>query len=302
MSEYCNLCPRNCNADRLNDVKGYCNSDLLYNIGSVCIHRGEEPIISGRQGICNVFFTKCNLQCVYCQNKQISSNYNSEVEYKLELAQIVKIITDILDRDVKALGFVSPSHNSLQVKQIINEIRSRGYNPITIYNSNGYDKVETLRSLEGYIDIYLPDYKYADASLGKKLSGVSNYPDTALAAIKEMSRQKGSSLHTDEDGQAISGLIIRHLVLPGYIENSLNVLQLIADEISTNVHISLMSQYNPVHNTSDDENLCRSLTSIEYQKVVDKFEELGFYKGWIQDLESAGHYNPDFTINHPFEF
>lgn len=297
----CNVCPRECNAPRVGSKLGYCRSDWSYSVGSICIHKGEEPVISGSNGICNVFFTKCNLQCVYCQNHQISNNLQTEVSYSLNLQQVTDSICTILSQGITILGFVSPSHKIAQVIAIIQAVKSRGYQPVTVYNSNGYDKVESLRRLEGLIDIYLPDFKYSDNSLAKRLSGAGNYVEVAIQALKEMMRQKGTGLLIDPEGQAYSGIIIRHLVLPGYINNSIGVLECIASELTVRLHISLMAQYNPVFNTCDDINLQRKLQSYEYQLVVDKFDELGFENGYVQDLNSNDYYNPDFTSDHPFD-
>lgn len=297
----CNDCPRECNAARTGSKLGYCHSDWSYSIGSICIHKGEEPVISGAKGICNVFFTKCNLQCVYCQNYQISNNLHTEVSNSLNLKEVTDSICNILSQGINILGFVSPSHQVTQVIAIIKAVKSRGYQPITVYNSNGYDKVESLRKLEGLIDIYLPDFKYSDNNLAKRLSGVGNYVEVATKALKEMLRQKGPGLLIDPEGQAYSGIIIRHLVLPGYIHNSIGVLECIAKQLTERLHISLMAQYNPAFNTADDQNLQRRLKPEEYQLVVDKFDELGFDNGFIQDLNSKDYYNPDFTSDHPFD-
>lgn len=299
--ENCNLCPRRCNAKRGGEKLGYCRSDWNYSIGSICIHKGEEPVISGINGICNVFFTRCNLQCVYCQNQQISRNLHPDVEFSLNLQQVTDNICHILSKGIHSLGFVSPSHQLKQVLEIVHAVHERGFRPVIVYNSNAYDNVESLKLLEGVVDIYLPDFKYADNSLAKRLSGAHNYVEVALSALKEMLRQKGPSLRIDPEGQAYSGIIIRHLVLPGYLDNSFGVLECIANELSERLHISLMAQYNPVFNTSDDKNLDRTLYKHEYQLIVDKFNELGFENGWIQDLCSNDHYNPDFRSDHPFD-
>ena len=280
---------------------GYCHSDWNYSIGSICIHKGEEPVISGLNGICNVFFTKCNLQCVYCQNHQISNNLQTEVAYSLNLQQVTNSICTILSQGINMLGFVSPAHQITQVIAIIQAVKARGYQPIIVYNSNGYDKVESLQMLDGLIDVYLPDFKYSDNNLAKRFSGAANYVEVALKALKEMIRQKGPRLLVDPEGQAYSGILIRHLVLPGYINNSIGVLEAIANELTLRVHISLMAQYNPAFNTSDDKHLQRKLQNNEYQLVIDKFDELGFEYGYIQALNSNDYYNPDFTADHPFD-
>jgi putative pyruvate formate lyase activating enzyme len=185
------------------------------------------------------------------------------------------------------------------VKIIIEALRTEGYTPVFVYNSNGYENVEQITELEKYIDIYLPDFKYADNGLAFKLSKAKDYREIALKAIKEMYRQKGSTLIMNENGYAEKGLIVRHLVLPGYIENSLSVLNDLAD-ISTSIPISLMSQYWPTPSMVNKPDLNRTLREDEYLLVCSELEQLGFYKGWVQELESNTHYRPDFDLINPF--
>ena len=299
--EHCTLCPRQCGADRFSDKYGYCRTDAGFNIASVCLHRGEEPILGGDIGICNVFFTRCNLQCCYCQNFQISRNSGQVIGYSPDLKQLIEKIVLILEKGCNTIGFVSPSHVIPQMKTIISGLHDRGKHPIIVMNTNAYDRVETLKELEGWVDVYLPDFKYADVLLGQTYSDVSDYPDIAIGAIREMYRQKGSMLYTDEHGIATSGLIIRHLVLPGSVENSIAVLRLIAEEISTSVHISLMSQYYPTEPVKDHHLLGRKIFVEEYNAVIEEMQRLGFYRGWIQEMDSSQHYQPDFAEAHPFE-
>ncbi len=300
--ENCTQCPHECGINRFSNKLGYCKSDASFNIPSICNHKGEEPVISGKNGICNVFFSSCNLQCIYCQNYQISRHKNNYVLRinNYELKDIIAEIIKCLDSGCKSVGFVSPSHHIPQLKLIINTILDEGYKPIFVMNTNAYDKVETIQSFEGLIDVYLPDFKYSDNQLSKEYSDVSNYKEIALDSIKEMNRQKGANLILNESGIATSGLIIRHLVLPGLIENSINSLRLIAKEISNEVHLSLMSQYSPTINVCNHPYLNRKLTKEEYQVVVDEMEKLGFENGWIQEIESSDYYLPDFNRTEPF--
>ncbi|MBP6978803.1 MAG: radical SAM protein [Bacteroidales bacterium] len=298
--KHCILCPRNCGADRYSKKLGYCNADPSYGISSICIHRGEEPAISGDRGICNIFFGHCNLRCLYCQNYQISDRHTYIPGYGYDIEPVIRDITRILDMGIVNVGFVSPSHFLPHVKAIIAELKVRDYHPIFVYNTNAYDKVEELRKLEGLIDVYLPDFKYADAVLAKEYSDAVDYPDIAQKAIVEMYHQVGSTLIPGPAGVAERGLIIRHLVLPGHIQNSLDVLEMIAEHISPNVHISLMSQYYPTPRVCDHQNLGRTLSVNEYGKVVRKMEFLGMNKGWIQELSSYHTYRPDFKNVRPF--
>jgi putative pyruvate formate lyase activating enzyme len=297
----CTLCPRECHVNRFETANGICGSDAGMNIASICIHRGEEPAISGRQGICNIFFSGCNLGCIYCQNHEISRPDGSCRNSSPDYTKTLDIIEGILSNGVSAVGFVSPSHVVPQVRAIIRGLNERGLFPVTVYNTNSYDKQETLRSLEGLINVYLPDYKYVTPSLSKELSGAPDYPEVALKAIKEMYYQKGSVLSTDEQGRAMNGILLRHLVLPGHAEESRRVLSTLAEEVSTGISLSLMSQYHPTHFIRDHPFLNRSLTREEYYSVVETMEELGFRNGWIQNMESHNNYTPDFRKEHPFE-
>jgi len=295
----CERCPRECRADRADPATGYCRSGAGYEIASICLHRGEEPVISGGRGICNVFFSHCNLQCVYCQNFQISRN--DAPARRMSLDEAVSAVARLLDEGAGAVGFVSPSHMIAQMRSIVESLRAKGYDPTIVMNTNAYDKAGVIESLADIVDVYLPDFKYMDHSLALELSGAWNYPDVARAALREMHRQKGSNLTLREDGVAASGLVIRHLILPGHVENSRAVLRAIAEELSPSVHLSLMSQYYPPPPVAAHPYLGRTISRWEYDEVLDELERLGFHRGWVQELESQESYRPDFTRPHPFE-
>ena len=296
----CSLCPRECRVNRFSDSLGYCGTGSGFEIASVVVHKGEEPLIGGEEGICNIFFTGCNLRCLFCQNHQISRPQSFSSSRKMIFKEVLDLIETILSKGINRVGFVSPSHVVPQLKAIIRGLNQRGLNPVTVYNSNGYEKQSVLRSLDGLIDVYLPDFKYITPDLAVKFSDAAGYPEIALKAIKEMYWQKGSGLLTDSNGQVTSGLIIRHLVLPGYAEESKKVLRFIAEEISTGVHISLMSQYHPVSGIHLDPPLNRTLYSHEYQSVVNEMHNLGFRNGWIQEMDSHSNLLPDFSNENPF--
>jgi len=296
----CALCPRECHVDRRAGPLGYCNTDDSFLVSSVCIHQGEEPVISGDKGICNVFFGHCNLQCIYCQNHQISDNSTPLISNATKPDIVINKIISILESGIGNVGFVSPSHMIPQMVQIIDGIRNRGFRPVFVYNSNGYDKPRTLRELEGIIDVWLPDLKYLDGNIANRFSDAPDYPEVAASALKEMYRQKGSYLHLDDNGVATSGILIRHLVLPGYVENSIRVLEFIAKELSSSVSVSLMSQYYPIRRMSGHKSLGRTLYLKEYQEVIQVMERLGL-EGYIQEMTSQEHYRPDFQKAHPFE-
>jgi len=298
---HCTLCPRGCGIDRFRVGDGYCGMDAGLNIASICIHRGEEPPVSGPHGICNIFFAGCNLHCIYCQNHDISRPEAIISPIFRSLKSVLDQIENLLSDGIIAVGFVSPSHVVLQVKAILRGLAERGLKPITVYNTNSYDKPEVIDSLDGLIDVYLPDYKYVSPELSGKYSDAPDYPEIALKAIKRMYFQKGSVLNMDAEGRAGNGMLIRHLVLPGHKEESIRVLRSIAEELSTGVHISLMSQYHPSDEVRNHPVLGRPLNSHEYHEVAWEMERLGFRNGWLQDMDSYRNYRPDFRKEHPFE-
>ena len=295
----CRICPRDCGAGRLYGETGFCGTDAGFSISSIFNHRGEEPVISGPDGICNVFFTGCNLQCIYCQNYQISRPHSPK--NPMTLTAVIDEISSVLSRGVQAVGFVSTGHVVPQVIAIIKELHNRSLRPIIVYNTNGYERPETISQLEGLVDVYLPDFKYISPELARDYSGAADYPHFASLALKEMYRQKGSSLHTNEQGQAQSGILVRHLVLPGHAEESIKVLRFIAGEISTGIHLALMSQYYPCDKALKHPQLGRELRKKEYEKVVNEMYRLGFRNGFIQSTESFQAYRPDFEDFEPFK-
>lgn len=296
----CRICPRDCGANRFSTKLGYCGSDAGFSIASITLHLGEEPVISGENGICNIFFSRCNLSCIYCQNYQISKRHGKVIETKHTLDNVLNQIITHLNTGIKLLGFVSPSHHLPQIKLIIASLNKLGYFPRTVYNTNAYDTVESLRKLEGVIDIYLPDFKYFSSQLSKEYSDAKDYTEIAINALKEMYKQKGSKLILDSDGIAISGMIIRHLVLPNQIKNSISILEFIANELSSSINISLMSQYQPTLNVYNHNYLGKTVSEKEYLQVTQKLDELEITNGWIQELESANNYNPNFKMDNPF--
>jgi putative pyruvate formate lyase activating enzyme len=297
----CTLCPRECGVNRFEEGDGYCGTDAGFNIASICIHRGEEPVISGPDGICNIFFSGCNLHCIFCQNHEISHPGGAAARRTQSLGSVLDQVEKILASGIRAVGFVSPSHVVPQVRAIIRGLKARGLNPITIYNTNGYDKPEVVDSLDGLIDVYLPDYKYVTSEIAEEFSDASDYPSVALKALKRMYYQKGSTLPLDDESRAMNGILIRHLVLPGHADESKKVLRSIADELSTGIHLSLMSQYHPTPFVKDHLTLSRSLYKEEYEMVAEAMENLGFRNGWVQDMDSYKNYRPDFSRDHPFE-
>jgi len=299
--EDCTLCPRECRADRFSGGGGYCGADAGMNIASICIHRGEEPVISGNDGICNIFFSGCNLRCIFCQNHEISRPGSWHNANSYSLPEALDAVEEILSKGIRSVGFVSPSHAVPQMMAIIRGLHDRNLKPVIVYNTNGYDKPELIDSLDGIVNVYLPDYKYITPVLSKRFSDASDYPGIVMKALKRMYFQKGSRLITDDSGNLEEGIIIRHLVLPGHAEESKKVLRSIAEEISTGISISLMSQYHPIPAVQEFNDLGRSLCREEYEEVAAEMELLGFRNGWLQQLDSNINYRPDFSRDNPFE-
>ena len=291
----CFSCPRGCGAKRAGGESGWCAvTGYAPVIAAVCRHLGEEPVLGGNAGVANVFFAHCNLACVYCQNSDISDNARA-LPPAVSVREAVQNIERVLEEGARAVGFVSPSHQTEALAAIIREMRARGIHAPVIYNTSAYDRADTLKSLEGLIDIWLPDYKYADAALAERLSGRADYPEYARRALYEMYRQAGSSLECDDDGFALRGLIIRHLILPGELRNSKNCLRSIAEDLSTRVTISLMAQYHP-QGAPALPALGRTLRPDEYEEIVSYFFELGFQNGFVQELASHDAFLPDFSL------
>lgn len=296
----CRLCGHGCGIDRAERL-GFCRIDDGLYVANVCLHTGEEPVLGQGGKVCNVFFAHCNLQCSYCQNYQISCNTTSLQPWRTTIDRLVASVAQLLDEGCDTVGFVSPTPYLLYIPPIIQALHARGHFPTVVYNTNGYEHPSALLALNGLVDIYLPDYKYGSYELASSLSGARDYPDVALSAIAEMVRQCGVSLQFDAEGVARRGIIVRHLVLPGYAENSRAALINLAVEFGTSITLSLLSQYNPAHLSVEDSVLGRRLAPDEYAEAVLLLEELGFQNGWIQELESADFYNPDFRRQHPFQ-
>lgn len=301
----CLLCPQRC-PSRTKRGDGFCGASTDLEVSSICIHTGEEPPLCGtnplHKGIVNVFFPHCNLHCIYCQNYEISGK---KVEWKYLhyywVDDVADRIAELLPQSAGLLGFVTPTHYADRLGEIVDAVRLRGFNPTVVYNTSGFETVETLRQLEGLVDIYLPDFKYADDALAMKYSHALYYRSFATDALLEMQRQVGSKLKCDDDGVAYRGMIIRHLVLPGHVENSIACLDWLAEHMPLDIHLSLMAQYYP---PKDDlpEPLNRTLTRKEYLQVVTHFYDLGFQNGWVQELSSESCYRPHFeSADHPFD-
>lgn len=297
----CRLCPRKCGVNRNEGERGFCGAGFVLELSSSCVHRGEEPVLTGGVGVGNFFLGRCNLKCVFCQNHSISQPEEPVPEsWRTKADDLAQKMLDFQSRGCPTVGFVSPTHYVPQIFQAVAIAAARGFHTPIIYNSGGYESPEVLELLHGMVDIYLPDFKYWDPSLGLRYSMAPDYPEVARRAVVQMYRQVGN-LATNEDGVAFRGTIIRLLVLPGGLSGTKEILRFIAGEIGTDVYISLMSQYYPMHRAGEFPELSRTIDEREYSEVVETLETLGFSSGWTQDpVSSPENYLPgkDFRIRY----
>lgn len=299
MLKDCTLCPRDCRVDRTNGETGFCRSGHLPIVSSYCAHHGEEPVLSGTNGSGTIFFGNCNLRCVFCQNHQISQPAAPQKDKEVSLERLSDIMLELQSMGCHNINLVSPSHFAAQIVRAVEVAASKGLKIPLVYNSNGYDSIETLRLLEGIIDIYLPDMKYSDDSLAIEYSKVKDYVRHSRAAIIEMKRQVGDII-IDRRGIALKGLIIRHLVLPNDLSGSEDVLRFISDEVGKGTFVSVMSQYFPAHLAERYPLISRPVREREYEKVLECRDRIGIESGWVQEDSSRDCYRPDFEREIPF--
>ncbi len=289
--EKCKICPHNCGVNRLNGNIGRCKSNGNIKLAMASIHNFEEPCISGENGSGTVFFSNCNMNCVFCQNYKISQQ---GLGREISIEELAEIFIDEQNKNAENINLVTPTMYVYHIIEAIKIAKNKGLKIPIVYNSNGYENVETIKKLDGYIDIYLPDLKYYDDDLAFKYSGVKNYFENATSAIKEMYNQVGSPV-LDENGMMKKGLIIRHLVLPNNLQNSKDVLKWINDNIDKNVFVSVMAQYFPTNKAKDFPEINRKLTKEEYEEIENYLYSLDLDNGYIQELgEHEEEYVPDF--------
>ncbi len=301
----CQLCPRRCTVNRVRGERGFCGASSQLRIASIGTHFGEEPPISGKHGSGTVFFSGCTLHCDFCQNYQISHDQLGE---NMEIIEVVDQLETLYHtRHIHNVNFVTPDHFFPHTRKIVEGLRARHVPIPILYNMSGYERVESLKALEDAADIYLPDFKYADAALGERLSHCSRYPSVALDALAEMVRQKGilDICLPDRDADfACQGVLIRHLILPNHVQNSLDALSMLFIEFGKDIPLSLMSQYHPVQPCSVPE-LQRRISVREFQQVYEHAQQLGFQNLFVQYpidwIESESEFLPDFAQTHPFQ-
>lgn len=287
--ERCEICPHRCKVDRTNNQIGRCKSKDTVKIAKFSIHKFEEPCISGKNGSGTVFFSNCNLSCEFCQNYEISQKgYGKEIT----IEELADIFIKQQENKVNNINLVSPTSYAIQIIEAIKMAKKKGLNIPIIYNTNGYENISTIKLLKGYIDVYLPDLKYAENDLGKKYSKVENYFEIASSAIKEMYNQVGK-IEFDEEGLIKKGVIIRHLILPNHIENSKKVLSWINSNLPKDIFVSIMAQYFPTYNAKKIKDLNRKITKNEYKRIEEFLYSLDIENGYIQDIgENEEEYVP----------
>ena len=278
----CTICPHNCKINRNNGQIGRCRSGDKVKIALASVHNYEEPCISGKNGSGTIFFSNCNLSCIYCQNYKISQLGKG---YELSVEELANIMLKQQEKGVNNINLVTPTMYVYQIIEAIKIARKRGLKIPIIYNTNGYENIETIKKLEGYIDIYLPDLKYAENKLGKRYSKIEDYFEIATKAIKEMENQIGSPKFNDE-GIMQRGVLVRHLVLPNNIENSKKVLKWMKDNLKEDTYVSIMAQYFPTFKAKTEEykELNRKLNLKEWEKIENYIYELNFKNGFMQEL------------------
>ena len=290
----CKICPHKCKINRNEGKIGRCRAGKDVKIALASIHNYEEPCISGKNGSGTVFFSNCNLNCIYCQNYEISQLGKGKV---ITIEHLAEIFINQQNKNVNNIDLVTPTMYVPQIIEAIKIAREKGLNIPIIYNSNGYENVETIKMLDGYIDVYLPDLKYYSNEISKKYSNVDNYFETAVAAIKEMQRQVGNPVF-DENGIIKKGVIIRHLILPNHILNTKNILKYIKENFDENTYISVMAQYFPTYKAKENDKINRKITKKEYKEVEEYLYCLNLKNGYIQELgEHEEEYVPTFDLS-----
>lgn len=288
----CRLCPKECGVDRTNGKTGFCGASNKIKISRASLHHWEEPCLSGTNGSGTVFFSGCNMSCVYCQNSEISHK-NKGIEITKE--RLLKIFFELKEKGAHNINLVTAGHFLPLVLDAITEAKEKNINIPFVYNSSGYEKAEALRKADGLIDIYLPDFKYMDKVRASRYSAASDYPEIAMKAIDEMVRQKQTCIF-DDDGILQSGVIVRHLLLPDGLTESKKVIKYLYEKYKDNIYISIMSQYTPFGNLENYPELLNKVKFSDYEKLIDYAVKIGVSNAFIQEGEAASEsFIPDFS-------
>lgn len=294
MFKNCTLCPRNCGVDRTGFERGFCGSGDKTAIARASLHKWEEPCISGENGSGTVFFSGCSLGCVYCQNRKISCG---ETGKRVSEEELCDIFLRLQENKAENINLVTPTHFVPHIIASLEAAKKKGLKLPVVYNTSGYEKVETLKMLGGLIDIYLPDFKYYSSELARKYSRAPDYPQAAKAALREMVRQTGAPVF-DENGMMKSGVIVRHLLLPGYEKDSERIIEYLFKTYGNDIYISIMSQFTPLENVKAYPEINRKVTKKEYDRLLDFAIGLGVENAFIQEGDAADEsFIPDFDLS-----
>jgi len=282
----CDLCPRKCLVDRKKGEKGICGQTENLKVARAALHFWEEPCISGDAGSGAVFFSGCPLHCVFCQNENIA---NGTVGKEISVERLAEIFLELQEKGANNINLVTPGHFVPQITKALDLAKQEGLKLPIVYNTSSYETVETIKRLEGYVDIYLPDFKYMSPGLSKKYSHAPDYAEVAKAAIAEMVRQTGKAVFVngDEDNLILRGTIVRHLTLPGCMEDSMQILKYLHETYGDMIYISIMNQFTPLSNLEKYPELNRRITDEEYETLVDYAIEIGIENGFIQEGNTA---------------
>lgn len=279
----CTLCPRMCRVDRTAGEKGFCGMGVAVQGARAALHMWEEPCISGKKGSGAIFFSGCTLKCVFCQNREIAEGkYGKEISSQ----RLTEIFLELQGKGAANINLVTAGHFVVPVKEALLRAKEQGLAIPVIYNSGGYERVETLCFLEPVVDVWLPDFKYMDGRLAREYSKAEDYPQTAKKALEEMVRQAGEC-RFDKEGYIQKGVIVRHLILPGHTRDSMEILSYLHKTYGEHIYISVMNQYTPLPQVKDLEPLNRKVTRREYRRVLDFALELGIEQGYFQEGETA---------------
>lgn len=290
----CRLCPFECGINRMEGKKGRCGCNDKIKIALASLHYYEEPCISGKSGSGTVFFTNCNMKCKYCQNYEISQLQKGK---EISIEHLAEIFLKQQEKGANNINLVTPTSYVYQIIEALDIAKKNGLTIPIVYNTNGYEKKETIQLLKGYVDVYLPDLKYYNDELSKKYSGVDNYFKIATTAIREMYTQVGTPVF-NEEGIIRKGLIIRHLVLPNHILNTKHILKWVKENMPQDTYISVMAQYFPTYKAKEDKLINRKLNKKEYKQVEEYLYSLNLENGYMQELgEHEEEYVPDFDLS-----
>lgn len=281
----CNLCPRKCNADRENGQTGFCRTGATVKAARAALHMWEEPCISGENGSGTVFFSGCNLRCVFCQNREIASG---EKGILIETERLSEIFLELQDKGAANINLVTPSHYVNQIREALVLAKSQGLMIPVVYNTSSYELAETLRQMEGLVDIYLPDFKYMSSERSMRYSHAPDYAEYAKEALAEMVRQVGAPEFSKETGLMKKGVIVRHMMMPGSLKDSKAVLRYLYRTYHNEIYISIMNQYTPFSLPEEYHEIDRHVSKREYEDLIQYALELGIENGFIQEEEAAG--------------